>query len=979
MKRYKTILWLSFGLAATTICLTLAAYFLGLLPDSYRAEVNSRAKVAESLAVQIVGLVNRRNEAAVDETMASVVARNADVLSVALRKQNGEIITSQGQHDRLWVPSKNGKSTSTHITVPLIGEDGPQGQLEMTFGPLASGERYFDLPASLLVFLGFLAVVGFLVYAVFLRRTLQELDPGRVIPERVQKAFDTLSEGVIIVDEAEKILLVNDAFLNLCGHAASALVGKKINSLPWRTVDGNAIGGDYPWHHALLENREHCKDTLSLRGHDGTVRNLNINAAVICGEKEETIGAIVTLADMTGAIQNAEQLDQAVKLLQESQAEVERQKQELTYLTNHDPKTGCLNRRGFFSWFEAELQKARDAGQSVTVVMMDIDGLRRVKDAHGPAIADSLIMNAANALRAAVPKGLPVNRYGGDGFCFAVIGDQAGTLAEVIADTRTAFMDSAGAIAPELNEQSLGLGLVTDSGDQCSATELVRRADQALQAALRQGRGQNVDWSSVNSAPQAAPSISFRKRSGDSRENKAPEQPTMFSATDVRLHESHGPFLARNRQSIARAERSEKPLAVLKIGIGSWAYFEEALGEELSQTLLQETARHVEKALREYDHISVLTEGGEMLVELSELNQPDDVVWVVNRMLDPLKKPLKIGERDIYVVCKVGAAVFPHDGQDPETLVRHAGVAVRRAWEEDALESLKFYSAEMTQSSLKRLDIEGGTREALKSNEFELFFQPIVDAQSGALSAAECLLRCTSPRMKGARIDEIITVAERSSLIAEIDLWVINAALTQMQAWCDVGFELPKISINLSARQLMNETFMDAVHERLSRIWFAPSRLQIEVTETAKMTDFEVAAPQLKKLQQLGAHVALDDFGTGQASLTYLQRLHPDVLKIDRSFIDGLHKNHGNATMVSAMIVMSHCLGLEVVAEGVETEDELNFLRDLKCDHIQGYYISKPLSVQDMSEWMRADPARRSKQSADADNRTISLGNQTAA
>ncbi|MGI9356708.1 MAG: EAL domain-containing protein, partial [Rhizobiaceae bacterium] len=210
-----------------------------------------------------------------------------------------------------------------------------------------------------------------------------------------------------------------------------------------------------------------------------------------------------------------------------------------------------------------------------------------------------------------------------------------------------------------------------------------------------------------------------------------------------------------------------------------------------------------------------------------------------------------------------------------------------------------------------------------------------------------------SHRLSGVRIDQIINVAERSSLITEIDMWVLNAALNQMQSWCEAGLNLPKLSINVSAKQLTSLEFMDRVFEKIQAIPFSPSRIQIEVTETARMADVEVAAPQLKRLQQLGIHIALDDFGTGQASLTYLQRLHPDLIKIDRSFIEGVHKNHANATMVGAMTVMAHCLGLKVVAEGVETEEELNFLRDTHCDDIQGYLISKPMPSAAMSEWMK--------------------------
>lgn len=955
MKRLKTTLWLSFGLVSVTICLVMTAYIFGLMPDGYKAELNSRAKVAEALAVQLAGSVSRNEGAAIEETLSSVVERNADILSVAFRREDGTILISEGDHSSHWIEPVGGDSTPTHVSVPLLGPNGPQGKIEIAFGPPTTGARFFDIPVSLFVFFGFLAVTGFVIYALFLRRTLHELDPGRVIPERVQKAFDTLSEGVIILDERERILLVNSSFAKMYGGDGQPVIGSKINAMPWRMVDGRAKAGGYPWHAALSEGREMREDVLSLRTSDGTVRNLNVNATVFAGEKGETIGAIVTFNDMTGAKRNAEQLAKAVELLEQTQQEVERQKQELHYLSNHDSLTGCLNRRAFFARLEPKLEHARRAGRPATVLMLDIDGLRNIKENYGPAIADSLVMSAASTLRTTLPTETPVARYGGEGFCVALVGIDSNGALDIENTVQAAFFEATKSVAPGLDRVTLSIGMAIDATDGSSATELVHRADQALHVAMRNGRGQIARWADSKAridTVTASPQAESNPASGalTSGPQNMPEQK---GRERIESYQAQTRFLEKIEQSIARAKRNEKPLAILKIGVTSWEYFEEALGEDLSQTLLRFAQRRIELALREQDNVILLGETGEMLLELSEIEQTDDVTWVAKRILDGLSDPITVGEQSVFVVCKIGAALFPHDGRDASTLSRHAGVAMRRAKKENLIEGLKFYSAEMTQGSLERLDIETGTREALKRDEFELYFQPIVSAQTGALTAAESLLRCTSRRLSGVQIDQIIEVAERSALIAEIDMWVLNTALNQMQNWCEAGLNLPKISINISAKQLTNAEFGDRVFERIQSVPFSPARIQIEVTETARMADVEVAAPQLKRLQQLGVHIALDDFGTGQASLTYLQRLHPDLIKIDRSFVEGVHKNHANATMVGAMTVMAHCLGLKVVAEGVEMEEELDFLRDTHCDEIQGYVVSKPMPSRAMSEWMQ--------------------------
>ncbi|MDD9908470.1 MAG: EAL domain-containing protein [Ahrensia sp.] len=953
MKRLKTTLWLSFGLVSATLCLAMMAYSLGLLPDGHRTELESRAKVAEALAVQLAGAINRRDAVTVEETLKSVVERNDDVLSVAFRREDGSILISQGDHEGHWIQPVGSDSTPTHVSVPLVGPQGPQGRIEISFGPPSSGARLFDIPVSFFVFLGFLAVSGFVAYSVFLRRSLNELDPGRVIPERVQRAFDTLTEGVVILDEYERILLANSAFGRLSGSEDGALIGSKINTLPWRMLDGRAKAGGYPWHAALREGKEKREDTLSLRAADGTVRNLVVNATVFSGEKKETIGAIVTAADMTGNQQNAEQLAKAVRLLEATQAEVDRQKQELDFLANHDSLTGCLNRRAFFARFEQALEQARRDGRKTAVIMADVDGLRSIKENFGPAIVDAVVTTAADVLRKSLSGSVPIARYGGEGFCAALFDMNEAQAQQRIAEAQHAFEAASRSITTGLDAATLSVGLAVDRADGSSATELVRRADHALHTAVRGGTGHVATWQEADariegSNPRRAVSEDNAVESEQGEASPVRELAKRFDAVDAQQE-----FLDRADKSILRAERNGKPLAILKVGVTSWDYLEEALGQQLSHSLLRMAGRQVELALREHDNVTLLAESGEMLVELCELDEDEDVTWIVKRILDGMRDPIRVGQQSVFVVCKVGAALYPHDGADAATLIRHAGVAMRRAKEDNLLGGLKYYSADMTQNSLARLDIETGTREALQNDEFELVFQPIVDASTREIVAAECLLRCNSPRLKGVRIDQVIDIAERSSLISEIDMWVLTTALEQMQNWCSVGLHLPKISINLSAKQLNNIDFMDRVYERIQNVSFSPSRVQIEVTETAQMDDVDVAAPQLKRLQQLGVHIALDDFGTGQASLTYLQRLHPDLIKIDRSFVDGLDKNHANATMVGAMTVMAHCLGLLVVAEGVETEGELEFLRETGCDSIQGYLISRPLRCEDMTQWMK--------------------------
>lgn len=453
MKRLKTTLLLALGLTSVTVCLAMAAYLIGLIPDGRRAELQTRAKVAEALAVQLAGAINRSDKAVVETTIDTVVKRNSDIKSVAFRRKDGSILVSQGNHSKHWISPPDGKSTPRHVVVPLMGKDGIQGHIELTFERLKAGNRILGMPASLFWFLGFLATTGFLAFSLFLRRALNELDPSRFISERVQKAFDTLSEGVIIVDEQERIMLVNSAFVQIFGNENQLEPGSKINALAWRMIDGNGIAGEYPWHAALREGRETRDGLISLRTPTGLVKNLNVNATVFKGDKDKTIGAIVTLNDTTNATQNARQLSGAIKQLEATREEVKRQKQELDFLSNHDALTGCLNRRTFMARFEPKLELEQLAGRAVNVLVADIDQLQHIKSQFGPAISDMLYKIAAQSLQTVLPATALVARGGGDGFWVAEFGSHEARVNKMTAEIQASFSRNVSAALPQVGRR----------------------------------------------------------------------------------------------------------------------------------------------------------------------------------------------------------------------------------------------------------------------------------------------------------------------------------------------------------------------------------------------------------------------------------------------------------------------------------------------------------------------------------------------
>lgn len=758
---------------------------------------------------------------------------------------------------------------------------------------------------------------------------------------------------MIILDEKERILLVNDAFADLFGAVGAPAIGTKINTLPWRMVDGSAQAGGYPWHTALREGREMREDFLSLRTPSGAVHNFNVNATVIAGDNKKSIGAIVTLNDMTALARNKEDLEKTAARLRQTEEEILRQRRELEFLANYDTLSGHLNRRAFMMRFTDDIEQSNARGTALALLRVDLDNFQYLNDNFGPAAGDSVIAGVAQIVTDCFGEPHYSARYGGDEFCIVVFAMDQDAVLSMSEQLRHAISNQSHLLLQGGMRVEVSIGVAFKDAENVSPDDLLHRAERAMNAAKRAGRNRSIVWNEKLAA--IADGESEEKPTSDQGMIKthAPE-PTPGRELPIDPEAAaNAAFFNRLSQSIERAARDDQPLAVLQMSVVSWDFLREALGDVMCDKLLRGIRQRISETLRVHDNILTINNSGELLIELSALDDDHDVSWLGNRLLNDMRDPFKVGDETIYVSCKVGAASFPDDGRDATALVRHAGVATRRALEENLLDGFKFYASAMTQDSKMRLDIESGIREALSNDEFEMFFQPIVDARTGALSAAEALLRCNNQRLSKVRIDQIVDVAEKSSLIAELDMWVLTTALKHMQSWCDAGIDLPKISINISAKQLTNTKFMDGVFETIKAVRFSPSRVQIEVTETAKMADVEVAAPQLKRLQQLGVQIALDDFGTGQASLTYLQRLHPDVIKIDRSFVDGVNTNHANATLVSAMTIMAHCLGLKVVVEGVEDEEQLEFLRETHCDEIQGYLISKPLSFGVMSDWMK--------------------------
>ena len=409
--------------------------------------------------------------------------------------------------------------------------------------------------------------------------------------------------------------------------------------------------------------------------------------------------------------------------------------------------------------------------------------------------------------------------------------------------------------------------------------------------------------------------------------------------------------------------------AVLQIGVDRFGQVNEALGPRTGDLLLQAVARRLMDCVREMDVVSAASDvassgdlgvsvsrigGDEFSVLLPVIQRAEQAVAVAMRIRAALAVPFRFAERELIVTCCIGIAVFPDDGASRDEIIGRAGVAMRHA-KQQGRDRYQFYGEEMNKRSLHRLALEHDLRQALDRKEFSLVYQAKVGVKTGRLSGAEALLRWRHAERGWVSPMEFIPIAEEIDLIAPLGEWVFRDACRQIVAWKSAGMSVPRISVNVSARQMHRAGFEKGIRQALLDTGIDGKGIVLELTESALMSDPDSAVAILKSLRETGLGVSIDDFGTGYSSLAYLRRFPLDELKIDRSFL--MEANADSVAIVSAIIALGHSLRLSVVAEGVEHERQLEFLRSRNCDEYQGYYFSKPLPTEGFEVVMRTGRA----------------------
>ncbi len=413
-------------------------------------------------------------------------------------------------------------------------------------------------------------------------------------------------------------------------------------------------------------------------------------------------------------------------------------------------------------------------------------------------------------------------------------------------------------------------------------------------------------------------------------------------------------FDDRLRHALAQATRGHRLLALLFLDVDRFKTINDTLGHAAGDRLLIEVAQRLISRKRAGDTVARLG-GDEFLILIENLRHVEDAARVAQGVLEAVRPPMRLEGHQLQVTASIGISLFPHDGTDGEALIKNADIALYRA-KDQGRNGYQIYTPEMNARALEKLMFENRLRRALERRELVLHYQPQVDARTGAIAGVETLVRWRRGAGDLVMPKDFIPLAEDAGLIGPLGEWVLETACVQGREWFQAGYGPLRLSVNLSVHQLQREGFLKSVTRVIDKTGIDPRSLELEVTESVVMLDPERGIHILGELRAMGIQIAIDDFGTGHSSLAYLKRLPVTTLKIDQTFVADVGRRGDEGAIVRAIIAMAHSLGMKVVAEGVEHEQQLAFLSVHGCDEMQGYYFSRPLPAEDLQALLERDP-----------------------
>lgn len=406
-------------------------------------------------------------------------------------------------------------------------------------------------------------------------------------------------------------------------------------------------------------------------------------------------------------------------------------------------------------------------------------------------------------------------------------------------------------------------------------------------------------------------------------------------------------------KSITKATMENSRIALLYLDLDRFKHINDTLGHDVGDKVLDLIGKRISRLIKKSDVLARIG-GDEFLVLMADIKSENEAVLLANKIKEDFKNPFIVSDYELFLTTSIGIAIYPEAGKTIQALMKNADVSMYKA-KSDGGNNYYIYTKELSEKEMDNLILINQLRQAERNNELRLFYQPIIDINTGTITSMEALIRWDKPGEGLVSPARFIPLAEETGLIVPIGEWVIRTACIQNKTWIDKGYKPMRVSVNISAKQFQHQNFPETVLKIINETGINPHYLDLEITESIAIMDIEYTLEMLRKLKAIGINIAIDDFGTGYSSLYKLKEMSVDELKIDRSFIKDLNLNSRNKTIAKAIILLAHQLNLKVVAEGVETEEQLEFLKENGCNKAQGFYYSKPVPPDEFEKFLESN------------------------
>ncbi len=964
------------GLVALLVSTILIADFLGFMPRPEEHLRESRKLLGESLAVQLSSAAANGHNDILTQTVKEIVRRNDEVAYAGLWLASGVQLTSFGD-EAVVGASLFDFSSFESLVIPIFEEKARWGEVRLQFTPSKDwGMRYLGFPAATLQFLLFVSVASLLTFFLFMKKVLSELNPTKAVPQRVNAAFDVLAEGVVIIDEAQRIVLANRSFAQRLGSEPEALVGKGIDSFQW-DLKGDEVEM-LPWQASLAHGEHVMGMPLKLRS-EGEDTAFTANAAPIEDGQGQHKGVLITLDDVTPLEAKNTELASMLDRLSKTQSVIQQKNSKRQVLATRDPLTGCLNRRSFMERYEKHFSAAAAGEVELVVLMVDIDHFKRINDEHGHGVGDEAIVLVAQLLQQLFNKGAVVARYGGEEFVISLPGVDLVQGEKIAKRVCGVVGEKVPSHAIAIDSMTISIGVSAYEPELADSLELLDRADRGLYKAKQSGRNRACVFD-----PKFVHAVNDEKIIQHARLVEAGEAvisdlksqlEEMQSVVQVQAHEiTHKSMhddltglpnrfllLDRTTQAMRQSSRNNNLAAIVSISLSDYQRVHSTDGSDAAEWMLRTASERLEKVVRSVDTIGVafneqaLTfsriSHNELAMLIVDVDNVESIPKIIDRVTTALEQPFLYQDSEYFNKAHCGIAVFPNDGNEADALIRNATLARSYAERRSAnVSGSAYFSKDIDNLSIKNAKMASELRKAIAQDGLEVMYQPKVHSVSQKVTGVEALARWHHPELGHVGPMEFITVAEHIGVIDQLTNWVLTRVCRDIKSGALGSL---RVSINVSPLELCDPLTGDRLLKIVRDCGVMPEQIEVEITESSVLNNFDLTRTILGQIQDEGILVALDDFGTAYSSLNLLLEIPVDVIKIDRSFVTDIQSAKGNQAVVQAILQMAESMNKRVVAEGVENNEERDCLSRLGCYEIQGYLYSKPMVFADLCKFVQ--------------------------